>query len=148
MKNLTTIWSLICQVIQFVVQMFNNSFQKCYDGIKTIEWINNLYSYLVSNYIFEHRNYLKSENNCVVNLNDRNCTEKRLKRILSLICNIPSLVGYIWLNFWSIVIFQKKQKKQTSKATSHLNLSRHSYWASTSIWIWKSQEIIFVNSLL
>lgn len=54
MKNLTTIWSNVCQVVRNVVQMFINRFNKCCDRIKSIEWINVLYSYLVSSIIFDY----------------------------------------------------------------------------------------------
>lgn len=48
MKKLWEFWSLICQVVQLIVQMLNNRISKCRDRIKSIEWIRNLYAYLVS----------------------------------------------------------------------------------------------------
>lgn len=51
MKNLSTIWSIVCQfgqVVQILVQILNNGVSKCFDRIKSIEWINILCDFLVS----------------------------------------------------------------------------------------------------
>lgn len=64
MKNISRIWTIICQVTRIAVQMFNNGLNKCCDRIKSIEWINILYSYVVSSIIFDGLHSLnKSEMN-------------------------------------------------------------------------------------